>query len=175
MQARIHIILAGVLLWVTQYTAAAIRLLEGRLLFDSPAELSPSGSSPTHSDRYSILADLASRDHTFSVRVTYGKHTLESPDLADFLRQKVTSYDKLRTKEPHFRWIEHRIIQRNNRQWAEISFSHDNPSRAHVYTRCLSCFVDGRLLEIWVLTRRAADATERAYVDRVIDSVRLTS
>jgi hypothetical protein len=44
-----------------------------------------------------------------------------------------------------------------------------------VYTRCLSCFVEGRLLEIWVLTRHAADATQKASVDRLIDSVRLTS
>jgi hypothetical protein len=177
MQPRVHIALAGVLLWVTQHTAAAkqIRLLEGRLLLDSPAELSPSSSSPTHSDRYSILADLASRDHSFSVRVTYGKHTLESSHLADFLHEKVTSYDKLETKEPHFRWIEHRIIQRDGRQWAVISFSHDNTSGAHMYTRCLSCFVEGRLLEIWVLTRRAADATQKAHVDRLIDSVRLAS
>jgi hypothetical protein len=177
MQPRAYILLAGVLLWVTQHTAAAkqIRLLDGRLLLDSPAELSPSSSSPTRSDRYSILADLGSRDHSFSVRVTYGKHTLESPDLTDFLREKVTSYGRLQTKEPHFRWIEHQIIQRGGRQWAEISFSHHNASGAHVYTRCLSCFVDGRLLEIWVLTRRAADATQKGYVDRLIDSVRLTS
>lgn len=177
MQARLHVVLAGVLLWVMQHTAAAkqIRLLEDRLLLDSPTELSPSSSSPTHSDRYSILADLVSRDHSFSVRITYGKHTLQSPDLADFLHEKVTSYGRLQTKELHFRWIEHRIIQRDGRQWAEISFSHDNASGAHVYTRCLSCFVEGRLLEIWVLTRRAGDATQKVYVDRLIDSVRLTS
>ena len=177
MQPRVHILLAGVLLWVTPYTAAAkqVRLLKGRLLLDTPAELSPSSSSPTRSDRYSILADLASPDHSFSVQVTYGKHTLESPDVADFLREKVTSYSRLQTKEPHFRWIEHQIIQRDGRQWAEISFSHDNASGAQVYTRCLSCFVEGRLVEIWVLTRHAADATQKASVDRLIDSVRLTS
>src|ERR1700747_1456102 len=124
MQPRVQIVLAGVLLCFTQYTTAAkqIRLLDGRLVLDSPVELLPTSSSPTHPDRYSILADLASPDRSFSVQVTYGKHTRESPVLGDFLHEKVTSYSRLKTKEPHFRWIEHGIIQRDGRQCAEISF-----------------------------------------------------
>jgi len=177
MQPRVHIFILGFLLSVTLHTAAAkpIRLLRGRLFIDSPVELSPSNTFPKDPDRYSILADLVSPDHSLSVCVAYAKHTAESHDLADFLQGKVTSYNQLQTMKPHFRWIEHRLIQRDGRPWAfVISFSHDEANGAHVYTRSLTCLVDHRLLDIWVLTLRAADAAQKASVDRLIDSVRLT-
>lgn len=177
MQPRVHIVILGVLLWVTLHTAAAkpIRLLRGRLFFDSPVELSPSSSFPKDPNRYSILTELVCRDHSLSVCVIYGKHTEESSDLADFLQQKVTSYNELQTMKPRFRWIEHRIIQRDGRPWAfVIAFSHDEAHGAHVYTRSLTCLVDRRLVDIWVLTPHAADAAQKASVDRLINSVRLT-
>ena len=175
MRARFHVVVGGVFLWLVAELAIAdqIRLLDGRLSLATPVDVSPSHCAPTQSEGFSILTDLASSDGSFSILVTYGKRSLETPNLADFLREKVSSYTALNA--PHFRWIEHRIVERNGRQWAEICFSHYNESGAHVYTRCLSCFVQGHLLEIWALTRRAADSAQKGHVNQLIDSVRLTS
>jgi len=170
-----HTIVAWLVLWLAAHSAVAkqIQLLGGQLSFASPVDISQSHSAPGETNRYSVLTNLASADGTFLVSVTYGKHSLKAPDIADFLQQKVESYTRLNAKLPHFRWIKHQIVERDGRTWAEICLSHDNDSGAHVDTRCLSCFVNGHLLEIWALTRRAADPTRKAYVDRLIDSVRL--
>jgi len=156
--------------------AKEIRLLDGHLSLATQVEVSPSSRAPTQSERFSVLSDLTSSDGSFSVLVTYGKHSLDRPpSVADVLRGKVSSYSSLNEKARHFHWIDHRVIERNGRQWAEICFSHDNDSGAPVYTRCVSCFVHGHLLEIWALTRRAAESAQKGYVDELIGSIRLTS
>jgi len=177
MRKRFHVVLGGLFLWFAAEVAVAnqIRLLDGRLSLGTPVDVSPRRLAPTQSPQFSVLTDRTSSDGTFSVLVTYGKRSLETRNLADFLRDKVSSYNSLNGKAPHFRWIDHRVVERHGRQWAEICFSHDNASGAHVYTRCLSCFVEGHLLEIWALTRRATDFAQKSYVDQLIGSVRLTS
>ena len=173
MQSRVHLGIGCLVLCLAAHSALAkqFRLLEGRLSFASPVEISQSRNAPRHIDRYSTLADLVSSDGTFSVLVTYGKHDFKAPDIGEFLQKKIEEYSKPSAKLPHFRWIKHEIVTRDGRSWAEIRLSHDNDSGAHVYTRCLSCFVRGHLLEVWALTRRAADPKQKAYVDRLIDSV----
>jgi hypothetical protein len=177
MHARSHIILGGIFLWLAAEITVAnqIRLLDGRLSLATPVDVSPRRLAPTQSPRFSVLTDLTSSDGSFSVLVTYGKGSLETRNLADFLRDKISSYNSLNGKAQHFHWIDHRVVERNGRQWAQICFSYDNESGAHVYTRCLSCFVEGHLLEIWALTRRATDFAQKSYVDQLIGSVRLTS
>lgn len=156
-------------------TAKQVRLLDGRLSFNTPVDVSHSTHPAKHSERYSALLDATSADGGFSVLVTYGQHTVAKPDIAEFMREKVASYTSRSSNLPHFRWIDHRITERDGQQWADICFSHDNDTGAHVYTRCLSCFVDGRLLEIWALTRRAGDSTQKAYVGRLVDSIHFRS
>jgi hypothetical protein len=177
MQLRVSFVIGCLVVFVATQSAVAkqFELLGGQLSFDTPVQMWQSRRAPPKTDRYSLLADLASHDDRFAVRVTYGKHELKDPDLSEFLRQKVESYSKINAKMPHFRWIKHEIVTRDSRSWAEIRFSHDNDSGAHVYTRCLSCYVRGHLLEVWALTRRAAQPKQKAYVDRFIDSVQLTS
>jgi len=177
MRQHFHIAVAGVLLWLAADTAIAkeLRLLDGRRSFATPVDVSPSHSSTTLSEPSSTLTDLTSSDGSFAVSVTYGRHNLGTPNLVDFLREKVSSCSRFKAKVPHFRWIQHRIVERNGHQWAEICFSHDNAFGFHVYTRCLSCFVQGHLLEIWALTFRAGDSVQKGSVDELIDSVRLIS
>jgi hypothetical protein len=177
MQMRFLATVSTVIVLLAAHSTGAkqVKLLDGQLSFVSPVDISQTHTRATGTDRYSVLCDLASADGTFSLCVTYGKHTLKNPDMQNFLEQKVASYSRLNAKTPHFQWIQHRIVERNGRRWAEICFSHDNASGAPVYTRCLSCFVQGHLLEIWAITRRAVDSKQKSYVDHVIDSVRLTS
>ncbi len=168
-------VIAAALLTFTQHSTAAkqIQLLHGQLSFVTLDDVSDAGGSRVDTDRYSILADLASADHTFSAQVTYGKQSHKKPNLADFLHQKVSMYSKPSAKLPHFHWLNHELVERQGEQWAAVSFTHDNVSGSHVYTRCLSRFVRGRLLEIWALTRRAGDPTQRARVDRLVESIHL--
>jgi len=172
-----HFVLALVLGSLAAHAATGkqIRLLDGRLSLATPLDVSTSPRPAKHSERYSALLDLASADRSFSVLVTYGRHSLQAPDVTAFMREKVTSYNSRGSNWSHFRWIHNRVIERDGCQWADICFSHDNDAGAHVYTRCLSCFVQGRLLEIWAFTRRATEPTQRTYVDRLIDSIHLTS
>jgi hypothetical protein len=175
MRACLHAVIAACLFGLPAGSVVAkqIQLLHGELSFATPEDVSQASGPIADTDRYSVLADLTSADHTFSVRVTYGKHSLKKPDLADFLQQKISSYSKPSVNRPRFRWLRHTLVERQDRQWADVSFTHDIPSGSHVYTRSISCFRRGRLLEIWVLTRRAADHTQKAGVDRLVDSVQL--
>ncbi|SRR6266487_308289 len=176
MRAYLHAVVASSLLALAARSAVAkqIQLLHGQLSFAISEDVSEVSVSPAATDRYSVLADLASADHTFSVRVTYGKHTLQKADLADFLREKVSLFSKPGAKLPNFRWLSHDLVERQGQRWADVSFTQDTSSGSHVYTRSLSCFVHGHLLEIWALTRHAADPRQRARVDRLVDSIRLT-
>jgi hypothetical protein len=170
----VHSFLLLTLVLVASRSVAAkqIRLLDGQLSLNTPVEMSASTRQRKQSDRYSVLIDLDARNHSLSVNVTYGRHTLQKPDIGDFLRHKVSSYGQSAVL-PHFHWIEHRVVERDGQQCAEVRFSHDNDNGAHVYTRCLSCFIHGRLIEVWALTRRADDAKHTALVDRLIGSVHL--
>jgi hypothetical protein len=170
-----HVLFVSLVLSLPVHAAIAkqIQLLHGQLSFVTPEDISEAKSPSAPSDRYSILADLASADRSFSVKVTYARHTLDAANLTDFLQEKVTLYTRLKAKLPHFTWLKHQLVERDGQRWADISFTHDNSSGFHVYTRCLSCFVHGHLLEIWALTHRAAEPTQKAGVDRVIGSVRL--
>ena len=177
MQLWVSFVIGCLVVFVAPQSAVAkqFQLLSGQLSFNSPVQMWHSRRAPPKTDRYSLLADLASHDEHFGVRVTYGRRELKDSDLSEFLRQKVESYSKPNAKMSHFRWIKHEIVTRDGRSWAEIRYSHDNDSGGHVYTRCLSCFVRGHLLEVWALTRRAAQPNQKAYVDRLIDSVQLAS
>ena len=102
---RFYIILGVVLLWVAAEVAKAkeIRLLDGHLSLATQVDVSPSSCAPTQSERFSVLSDLTSSDGSFSVLVTYGKHSLDTPpSVADILRGKVSSYSSLNEKARHF-------------------------------------------------------------------------
>src|SRR5712672_79820 len=96
MHTRFHTLSAWLIVWFGMHSAAAkqIHLLGGQLSFDTPIDVSQSHRVPRNTDRYSILADLASPDTRFSVCATYGKHYLQAPDIARFLQLKVESYTK---------------------------------------------------------------------------------
>src|SRR5437868_4657289 len=96
----VRLFLSAVVLYLSAHPLPAkqIQLLDGQLSFGTPVDVSSAQTVARGTDRYSVLSDLTSADGTFSVRVTYGKHILQAPDIADFLQQKVASYTRLNQK-----------------------------------------------------------------------------
>jgi hypothetical protein len=157
--------------------AKRVDLLHGEFSLDVPSDVSPAKDPRKASDNYENLDYLASSDRRFTVEVTYGKHDLDPSQLSAFLKEKVIEYGKGRTKLPRFRWLKHTLIKRDGRQWVDISFAHGvrNSATNEVYTRCLSCIAHRHLLEIWVVSHRMPNPREKALVDRVVESIRLSS
>jgi hypothetical protein len=152
-----------------------IHLLDGKLSLEVSRDLLEKSKQSKSDARYVKVTSLESPDRRLSVLVTYGKHIMKASDLQPFLDYKVSSYSKLKARHPRFRWLEHALVERDGREWAEVRFVHDisSPIGTDVYTRCISSVVDGHLLEIWVLTRAPRDPAQKAAVDKIIDSVQI--
>jgi len=172
--AQCVFILVGLTL-ATSVLGKRVELLQGDLSLDVPSELSPGSQQSEAPHDYDIIGYLRSADRRVSVKVTYGKHDLDPKNLSAFLQEKVVDYSRLQKKLPHFRWLNHSIVDRSGREWADISFAHGhmNTTKTEAYARCLSCIAHRHLLEIWVVTHRMPDPGEKALVDRIISSVRL--
>ena len=157
-------------------SAKTVSLLDGRLSLDVPNDFS-AANPPKPNANYSTVMSLKSQDQRLLLSVTYGVHKQNSTDLKAFLQQKLTRYSRLAKKHIHFHWLSHGLVTRDGRDWVEVSFTHDvsTPVGTDVYTRSISTFCEGRLLEIWVLTRAAQDTAQRATVDKIIESVKLRS
>jgi hypothetical protein len=150
--------------------ARTVTLLDGRLSFTVPNDFS-TGNPGELSPKYSVLTLLNSPDQRLLVWVTYSKHVQKLADAKVFLRYKIAEHSRGENKYRYFQWLTHRIVKRDGRDWAEVSFTHDvsTPVGTDAYTRCISTFSDGRLLEIWALTRAAKDPEQRSTVDRIIE------
>ena len=157
--------------------AKRVELLRSDVALDIPAELSPAlpPRAAVHPDRYDVVAYFCSSDSRVSVLLTYGKHDGDPTQLPAFLQQKVAEYGELNKKLPHFRWLTHSIVERDGQQYADMSFAHGhkNTTKTETYSRCISCVVRRRLLEVWVVTDRMPNSTDKRLVDHIAGSVRV--
>jgi hypothetical protein len=148
-----------------------IRLLDGKVWFAVPSDLAQITRQIGPEAHCVDLIAMVSPDHHLSVLATYGNHAMRRHELQNFLDQKVTSYSKLVERHPHFHWINHGLVERQGREWAQVSFAHDgsSPAGAEIYTRSVSTVLEGHLLELWALSRMG----EKTVVDQIIDSVQV--
>jgi hypothetical protein len=154
-----------------------IVLLDGKVVLHVPPDFVQATNQTKPKGSYTVLTLLESGDRGLSVKVTYGHHTAKMSELGKFLDQKFSEYSILKEKLPRFRWLDHRLVERDGRQWVDMRFAHglQNTKEREVYTHCVSTILNEHLLEIWVVTHRAPDSAEKALVDEIIQSVRVTS
>jgi hypothetical protein len=152
-----------------------VPILDGEVTLEVPRNLSEKAMPSRPEVPYVYLITLQASDRELSVWATCSKHIMMRADLQSSLDEKLQWYSNA-TRLLQFRLLDHGLIQRQGREWAQIRFTHGtvSPANGEIYTRCLSGVIDGHLLEIWALAHVAKDPERRAAVDRVIDSVKIT-
>jgi hypothetical protein len=78
----------------------------------------------------------------------------------------------LNGSDPHFRWISHGLIERQGREWAQLSFARKlpPPESGEAYMRSICTVFEGHLLQVWARSH----AGEKAAADRIIDSLQIS-
>jgi len=170
-------LLATVTFLPTAHAASlkTIRLLDGKVTFAVPSDLGQVNRQPRQYARSVDLIALESSDHRLSVLATYGRLPMLRRALPGLLDGKVNAYTNSSARYPHFRWIDHVLVERQGREWAQVCFTHDLPpaSGGEAYSRSVSTVLEGHLLEVWALSRAAHESSQRAAVDRIIDSLQV--
>jgi hypothetical protein len=153
----------------------AVRVLDGQVSFSVPKELVPLTSRSNVEARYDDLIALQTADRRLCAVAKVGRYPMQRHQLQSFLDAKVASCANLKTQHPHFRWVNHRLLERQQREWAEVCFRYDRspPPGREAYARSVSTVVNGHLVEVWAMSRAAEQPGEKAIIDRIIDSVKL--
>ena len=148
-----------------------IQLLDGKAWFAVPKDLLSVNRQLGPGARYVDLVALVSADHQISVLATYGNYAMRRMDLQTFLDAKINSYDKRKNEHRYFHWINHGLLERQGREWAQISFAHDVPAPAggETYARSISTVLEGHLLELGAVCHSG----QRSVVDRIIESLQV--
>jgi hypothetical protein len=180
----IHLKMKSLLMWLVALSCLTtaegsslrtVRVLDGQVSFSVPKELGHLNSRSNVEDRYDDLIALQTPDRRLCAVAKVGRYPMQRHQLQRFLEAKVASCANLKTQHRHFHWINHRLVERQQREWAEVSFKYDRspPPGREAYGRSVSTVLNGHLVEVWAMSRAAEQPGEQAVIDRIIDSVKL--
>jgi len=159
----------------TLLQAEAVKLLEGKLQFDSTDTfvLDPKAKSNKQS-----IAHFKGQNTDGWGGVTRGTHGLQPDGLGDYMKRKVEEYTKGLAWLPRLVWLKKELVTINGRKWADMRYiaPRDNAKDARdglLYTRILGTSYRGQLLEIMFTSNTDENPALKDRIDQVMDSVRL--
>jgi tetratricopeptide (TPR) repeat protein len=154
-----------------------VRLLDGKLKIDIPADFSRDSDDPKNPK---TLARFSGPDGAWG-EVLRGTHGLTPGDLPGYLKKRVEEYSKgfkWLPKDSHLQWLKDEIVTIDGRKWADWRFVpmlkgakdyRNNP----VYTRFLTTSYKGQLLEITFTSNLNTKPELKKEIDHIMDSVHL--